>query len=170
MAGRVFVRSPVRGGRPSVRDRGKTTHGAGALSVTVEVDEMDVARRKLVSTVVPLIVGKILQRTQAGLDAEGDKFKPYSQGHARARQKKGLQASTVDLRVTGQMLGSLGLKKTKISVDGVSLTIGPAANQMAKAKAIEEYGREFVGLTQGELQAIATQLESLGIAVTITER
>lgn len=49
----------------------------------------------------------VLKRTSEGRDVKGRPFRPYSKGHARARKKRGLGTSRVDLRFSGKMLDNI---------------------------------------------------------------
>lgn len=48
----------------------------------------------------------IVMRTRAGLDADRKPFAPYSEEYKKVRAAKSLQTSTVDLAVTGHMIGA----------------------------------------------------------------
>lgn len=52
-------------------------------------------------------LGIIVARTRTGLDADGKPFKAYSADYAKVRAARGLNTSTVDLAVTGHMIGSM---------------------------------------------------------------
>ena len=47
---------------------------------------------------------RIVRRTLSGLDVDGRAFAPYSAGDAQARRDAGLDASTVRLQASGEML------------------------------------------------------------------
>jgi hypothetical protein len=49
----------------------------------------------------------IRRRTSAGVDVRGQQFAPYVPAYALARQEAGRKVSPPDLRITGQMMGSL---------------------------------------------------------------
>lgn len=169
---RSFFARPSTFSRSATRVHGGPNRGGGegdGFHVRYVADEMSVDTRRLVDILVPIIIGQILLRTDAGLDADGVGFKPYSPGHARQRVKRGLSAAPVDLRMTGQMLGSLGLRRVAVMVDGVQLTIAPSAAQMLKARALEQDGRYFVGLSPADIAAIAKQLGARGIPVRVSQ-
>jgi len=52
-------------------------------------------------------VGRIKLRTQQGLDMKGKPFAQYSQRYQKALRRGGEQASPIDLRVSGGMIGEL---------------------------------------------------------------
>ncbi len=170
---RSFFARPSTFSRSSRRVHGgpnqSSAAGGDGIHVTYVGDELSVETRKLVDILVPIIIGQILLRTDRGIDADGQPFKPYSTSHAKQRTKRGLGAVPVDLRMTGQMLGSLGLRRVAVMVDGVQMTIAPSAQQMLKARSIELDGRHFVGLSPADTRAIAEQLERRGIPVSVTE-
>lgn len=49
----------------------------------------------------------IVMRTKQGIDADLKAFVPYAKAYAKARERKHLQSSPVDLARTGHMLGSI---------------------------------------------------------------
>jgi len=49
----------------------------------------------------------IRRRTSAGVDVRGQQFVPYVPAYALARKEAGRKVSPPDLRITGQMMGSL---------------------------------------------------------------
>jgi hypothetical protein len=170
VTGRFFARTPITAPRRRVFGGANTTaRGGPGLYAEVEMDHIDVDTRRLVDALVPLIVGAILARTDAGKDVNGNAFKPYSQSHKRTRAKKGLSISPVDLRMTGRLMGSIGLRQVQIEAEGVLLTIAPSATEILKARAIEQDGRLFVGLSPADMQRLAKGLEARGIPVRITE-
>jgi hypothetical protein len=54
-----------------------------------------------------LVEARIIARTQAGLDAYGRQFKPYSRSWARVRSEKGLPTENVDLFFYGHLYAGL---------------------------------------------------------------
>lgn len=53
-----------------------------------------------------LAISIITLRTRQGIDADGNRFKPYTKAYAKDRAKRNLRQSPPDLTVTGHMLGS----------------------------------------------------------------
>jgi hypothetical protein len=68
-----------------------------------------------------LVRQRIYERTQAGVDATGTAFAPYSPGYAlqKGRELLGVEASysTVDLTVSGEMLRAITIEATDKSVE-----------------------------------------------------
>lgn len=58
------------------------------------------------------VVFVITSRTLAGIDANGDAFKPYVKAYANWRRRKTLRVTPPNLKVTGHMLGSIQHRKT----------------------------------------------------------
>jgi hypothetical protein len=82
--------------------------------VTVRMPRVDeflppAARAALLQQLAVLAVGRIKRRTKQGVDANGQRFKPYSEGYAYLRRRAGWQTSPPDLWLTGHMLGSMGV-------------------------------------------------------------
>lgn len=66
-----------------------------------------------------LVIERIVERTQRGLDATGQTFRGYSAGYAKRKREAG-GTSRVDLRVSGEMLNALDVT----DVTDRSVTIG----------------------------------------------
>ena len=81
--------------------------GLTELAARLERVGRGLADRRLLEELSGEAKEMILQRTSEGRDVEGRPFRPYSKGHARARKKKGLGTSRVDLRFSGKMLGGI---------------------------------------------------------------
>ena len=62
---------------------------------------------------------RILERTQRGIDADGQPFAPYSEQYARDKAAA-LGATGVNLQVSGNMLNQLQI----VDVDDDSVTLG----------------------------------------------
>lgn len=65
------------------------------------------APKETLGEVGQFAISLITLRTRKGLDADRQKFKPYSARYVPVRQRKHLRTDPVDLTVTGHMLGSL---------------------------------------------------------------
>lgn len=119
----------------------------------------------------------ILQRTAKGIDANGNKFKPYSRSYYRTKAKSGRNPPDGKgnwLVWTGQLLGSIQM----LELTPVTFVIGPAGartagpvpvqdsdggggnrksgitdNQQLALK-IEQDGRPFIGLSKKEIREV----------------
>jgi hypothetical protein len=80
------------------------------LSITSINDLLN--NTKAILSEVSLFAKQLIeQRTARGVDWKGLKFKDYDPSYVKARHKKGLPTSHVDLFATGHMMGSI---KTRI--------------------------------------------------------
>ncbi len=66
-----------------------------------------------------LLRERIVRRTIAGLDVQGQAFAPYSPRYAKQRQQAGMDTATVTLQVSGEMLRGI---QVIASADRVELT------------------------------------------------
>ena len=117
-----------------------------------------------------LIVERIVNRTDKGIDADGEKFAPYSKGYLKSLNFKiaGKSKAKVDLQLSGDMLAALKVLKDK----GDSLTIGFERGSVENAKADGNirgtYGqpkpnpflsRDFLGISDVELIKIVKTIK-----------
>jgi hypothetical protein len=91
----------------------------------------------------------ILQRTDRGEDAEGQKFAPYSKGYSKVRQKKGHPVGRVNLFFTGQMAASMTHKQ-----EGNKIILFFAAPEQAKKALYNQKKRNFFALSKEDETAI----------------
>ena len=63
-----------------------------------------------------LIRDAIIDRTERGVQANGQRFKPYSQLYAAQRSHEGYDTNTVNLQVSGEMLRAIKIDATDSSV------------------------------------------------------
>lgn len=105
-------------------------------------------------------------RTLEGRDLEGNKFAPYSK---RYKESKDFQiagkSSTVDLRLTHEMMNSLEVLESGAG----SITIGftnPEAGKKAEWAEASDNGpsRKFMGVTDAELSSILKQYAAPTVA------
>lgn len=105
--------------------------------------------------------GRIISRTQSGVDIYGKKFKKYSSQRANERKKAGLQTRVVDLTATGAMFRAL---KVQFSRDGNKLTgilsFG-GGSESDKAAENEYLGRSFFGLSEEQIEIIKNRLRQV---------
>lgn len=110
------------------------------------------AKEKL-SREMQVAATQIKIRTQAGTDAEGASFKPYSKAYAAYRLAHGRQADHVDLLYTGAMQKAIHTKieDANNAIDGV---IYVTAEEAEKVRENEKRGRKFFALAKEQLGAL----------------
>jgi hypothetical protein len=103
------------------------------------------------------IIDKIVERTQSNEDVRGRNFEPYSESYKNSAMFKGFgKSNTVDLTLTGDMLGFLDLVKT----EGSKIILGwNDPNEAAKAHGHITGGatgkkRDFFGVSKAEVDEI----------------
>jgi len=77
------------------------------------LQEMTKPDSRYMANINNIIVGKIISRTKSGVDIGGMRFKPYSE-----KYKKKKKSSTVNLKLSGQMLSSGSFKYQTIFQGG----------------------------------------------------
>lgn len=101
---------------------------------------------KIINIAAKIAREEIIQKTEAGVDANRIPFKPYTPRYRQIREKRGYRTDIVNLRVSGDMLDSLHL-------EGDTLTV--QYSEKLKAQGNEErWGREFIGLDENDLDKI----------------
>jgi hypothetical protein len=109
-----------------------------------------------------LIIEKIRQRTEAGVDIDGDAFKAYSKKYIESLPFKafGKDDGAVNMTLSGDMLGLMDIIDSTRNV----ITIG-WSDETNKLKAANHNGgytlpkRTFFGVTEKELKAIVNETE-----------
>lgn len=97
---------------------------------------------------------RILQRTAAGLDLYGYRFRPYQPAYRQHRAAAG-HTTTPNLFRTGDMLGGI---TTRLTNRGVALTF-TTAHQHQKAAANHQH-RPFFGISPDDRHAILQDLKA----------
>lgn len=111
----------------------------------------------LFSEIGLFLISKIKLRTAEGVDAEGQRFKPYSTRHAAKRASIGLPIDHVDLFFTGSMLSSM---LPMAEQDKVRVYFAPTQDRFggfnpAKAFFInEDQDREFFAISEKEADQV----------------
>lgn len=98
----------------------------------------------------------ILSKTAVGFSYLNQRFTPYSEAYKKFKIKRGYSA-TVNLSLTGQMLGSL-----EQSVEKRQLTIKFSNNEAAKKAYYNEEGRvprHFIGVNKDTIDVIDDVIE-----------
>lgn len=103
-------------------------------------------------TIAQEVLDRIIERTQSGIDKNGQKFKPYSAAYAKA---KGVSRDSVDLTLYGDMLESMDI----VDATAETVVLGfPDSHENAKAynhtEGVTVPRRDFFGLPQEELDTI----------------
>jgi len=117
------------------------------------------------------MIGRIMLRTSRGRDWKNKPFRPYTPDYAKLRAKKGLTPDLVDLRVTGDMLGSISLVRIDEQPQGMRLLIAPGTNrsrqggppQNMKAAYLEAKGRVFMALSRADMDRIYLRAKRQGL-------
>ncbi len=104
------------------------------------------------------VKNRIVSRTQAGLDKDREKFKPYSKNYKSFRKRHGRKSNIVDLTMTGAMLDNLDVQSSneKIRIKFSS------KKEFDKARFISKEGnvqRKFLGLHSDDRTYIKNKIE-----------
>lgn len=109
-----------------------------------------------------LVIEHILERTSQGLDKDNKSFTPYSKSYSGSRDFKtaGKSKSTVDLKLSGDMLASMSLLDHGTGYITVGYESGTEANDKADWAAASDNGpsRQFVGITDKSLELLVKQI------------
>lgn len=106
---------------------------------------------------------RILERTEFGRDYRNRKFAPYSKKYAK---RKGVGRSSVDLRLSGTMLGAIETRVLNPHHGQVLITSRAMAGTSAKSDMIAQIHttgtgrqprREFMNITKIALQKFVTK-------------
>lgn len=107
-------------------------------------------------------IGIVVARTRAGLDASGNRFKPYSPGYAKTRVKANL-GTQPDLVRTGHMIG--GMQPLVTGVDEVTVSF-PAQIEATKAGANNDGTRRGIPSREFLDVRLAKEVEFIGEVAT----
>lgn len=109
------------------------------------------------------VIDKIKERTQSGVDKDGNSFAPYSKEYKKsAAFKTAGKGSEVDLTLSGDMLDSIEILTNRSGKVDIGFAAGSAENGKADGNIRGTYGkdhkvgpsRKFLGISQAELRAI----------------
>lgn len=110
------------------------------------------------------VLEKIVERTQKGIDKNGDKFPNYSSSYKKSLNFKiGGKTSRVDLTLSGDMLADMQLLKHKSGEIVIGYENGTESNSKAEGNILGTYGskipdrkkaRDFLGVREKELSEI----------------
>lgn len=139
--------------------------GLDGLSLSLEK-----ARGGLVSAGFLEDVGRaaaqmIQSRTEKGVDAGGAPFEPYSEQWKRHRLKLGRPDATVELKLSGNMLGAMRVNANLADNEAVISFEGGKESEKAYFHNVSGAGaskvkRRFLGLTEEEAGAIEEMIKT----------
>ena len=132
------------------------------MKITVEDNSLQVAKNfekqvreqpKIVKTALgrtaEFLMGIIKQRTQRGINADGNSFPPYTEAYKKFRQNAGRQTQYPDLTFSGQMLSNITQKSSPTEA------IIYFANKFQNTKALgNQKKRKFFAIGAREIQPI----------------
>jgi len=119
------------------------------------------------------IIDEIISRTENGLDADNKKFVGYSKTYSREKGQ-----SNVDLTFSGDMLSEIKLlqeKSGKLRIgfergyDGLGKVEGNVLGTYGQDKPVNK-GRNFLGITQDDLNRILAPYEDNVVEATAQQR
>lgn len=99
---------------------------------------------------------RILERTAAGLDVDGNPWEPYKPRYAKFRTSKGRKTSPVTLLFTGRMLQAI----TVVIRNATECALGIYASDVTDRARGNQARRRFFGASTVELRLIAEDLLS----------
>lgn len=114
-----------------------------------------------------LIIEHIVDRTQRGLDKDGQKFGPYSKAYTKSLDFKnaGKSKSKVNLTLSGDMLAALSLLSEKKGVLTVGYERGAEENGRVEGNRTGDYGgnkgpkRDFLGIEPKKLDQLVKAVD-----------
>ena len=155
------------------------------MDLTFDVDDFGFGKgfdARAVKLIGATAVGIIKERTQnKKLDPDGKRFIAYSSSYRKFREKNGRNGDPVDLTFTGQMVGSTKILSRKTTRKVFELIIGPSPsrrkvktrgkpssggprpsnNAIAYYLATASKPRNFVGLSEGEVERIGREVSRM---------
>jgi phage gpG-like protein len=107
---------------------------------------------------------RIIDRTQEGIDVDGQPFAPYSPGYAKEKASHGLNGGFPDLRWSGEMLGSLKVQSHSDTEYGIGIYGDEEDASKAEAHDNGVPGRNlprrhFLGMSQSDLEQIGHDIQ-----------
>lgn len=118
------------------------------------------------------VLDKILERTAKGIDKTGKRFKGYSTEYKDSLKFKAFgKSSLVNLKLTGDMLGTLGFRSTRNRINYSWDDKKENAKAFNHTTGDTVPKRDFLGLPQKELDAIANKfMDRVGESVIEKKR
>ena len=132
------------------------------MKITLEDNSLQVAKNfekqvreqpQIVKTALgrtaEFLMGLIKQRTQRGINADGNAFPPYTEAYKTFRQNAGRQVQFPDLNFSGQMLSNITQRSNP------SYAIIYFANKFQNTKALgNQKKRKFFAIGDREIQPV----------------
>lgn len=117
-----------------------------------------------------LVIEHIYDRTNRGLDKNGDKFADYSKGYIKSLDFKnaGKSKNKVDLQLSGDMLAAMRLLSHKSGELTIGFDNGTPENAKAEGNILGTYGqkspdpkkaRDFLGIENRKLRELVTYVK-----------
>lgn len=118
------------------------------VKITRRGQQLTFDGRRVAAVVKGLVPGMILERTNKGIDANGQQFAPYSKRYQQYL-KRGGEDPKVDLRLSGGLLNSVKARSIEILKESVRVVVAPdtgtspvwAPASSRKAFAASDWGR-----------------------------
>lgn len=121
-------------------------------------------------TLADLIIEHMVDRTQRGLDKDGDPFPKYSKEYIKSLDFKnaGKSAGRVDLQLTGDMLAAIKLISHQNGKMIIGFDNGTFENDKAEGNILGSYGkspnpskaRDFLGIEEIKLRELVDHVRT----------
>jgi hypothetical protein len=138
----------------------------GEVSQTIDLKELFgtsfVGNEQLAQSVAQAMIDRIVSRTESGKDINGKAFKKYSKEYKDSLEFKAFgKTGDVNLKLTGQMLGTLDVLETSGSKVKIGWNDGSESAKAYNHNVGDTLPkRQFFGLTDSELDSIKKEFAS----------
>jgi hypothetical protein len=114
-----------------------------------QVREQPLIVKTALGRTAEFLIGLIKQRTQKGINADGNSFPPYTEAYKTFRQQTGRQTQFPDLNFSGQMLSNIVQKSEP------DYAVIYFANKFQNVKALgNQKKRKFFAIGSKEIQPV----------------
>ena len=114
-----------------------------------QVREQPLIVKTALGRTAEFLIGLIKQRTQRGINADGNSFPPYTEAYKTFRQQAGRQTQYPDLNFSGQMLSNMTQKSEP------DYAVIYFANKFQNTKALgNQKKRKFFAIGAKEIQPV----------------
>jgi hypothetical protein len=114
-----------------------------------QVREQPLIVKTALGRTAEFLIGLIKQRTQRGINADGNSFPPYTEAYKTFRQQAGRQTQFPDLNFSGQMLSNIVQKSEP------DYAVIYFANKFQNVKALgNQKKRKFFAIGSKEIQPV----------------